>query len=190
MQTPEAFIVGYSPVRAAGRVARAESLMRRAVLSVAIYLGISAIVWWTTRNQISFTQFLWGGVIGAVLVLGFIIWRWVELRSARRSLGRVPAGEAVRIDHRGLHLDGDAEPGSHDGRVPTTFDWSGLKDIRAAGTKVGAGPNMVIEHQEGAWEVPLSYLDTLPGTIDSAIRAYSGGRRGLDLSGLDSIWGE
>ncbi|MGD7733064.1 hypothetical protein ACQCX5_08885 [Propionibacteriaceae bacterium G57] len=189
MQTPEAFVVGYSPVPAAGRVARAESLMRRAGLSVVIYIVITAGLYWWLRDQLSLWQVLLGGIPSAALVLAFVIWRWVELRAARKSLGRVPAGEAVRIDHRGVRVgDGTSDP--------IWFEWPAMSDIAVAGRKIGAGPDLIVNgtfpngggHQ--TWKVPISYLDTLPGTIDSAVRAYSGGRQGLDMSGMDSIFGD
>lgn len=160
--------------------------MRRALWSLGIYLVVSVVLWLWLRSQLTLTQVLIAGIPSAILVLAFLVWRWLELRSARRALGKVPAGEALRIDHRGVHVDG--EGGGE--RASRSFDWAGLSDLRAAGSKVGNGPDLVVEHREGSWTVPLSWLDTLPGTIDSAIRAYSGGRRGLDLSGLDSIFGE
>lgn len=189
MQTPEAFIVGYTPVRAAGRVARGESLMRRALWSVLIYVAITVGLWFWLRDQLTLTQVLLGGIPSAVIVLGFVVWRWVELRSARRSLASVPAGEALRIDHRGLAVRAGSN-GGEGADQPKFFDWTGLSALRAAGSRVGTGPNLLVEHAQGAWSVPLSYLDTLPGTIDSAVRAYSGGLRGLDLSGLDTIFSE
>lgn len=182
MQTPEAFIVGYSPVRAAGRVAKAESLMRRAVLSLVIFLVVSVGLWLWLRGELSTGQILLGFVPAAVVVLGFLVWRWVELRAARKSLQVVPAGEALRIDHHGIHADGS--------RTPVAFDWTGLSEISVTGRRLGVGPDLTLRNAQTEWKVPVSYLDTLPGTIDSAIRAYSGGRRGLDLSGMDSIWGE
>lgn len=158
--------------------------MRRAGLSVVIYLAITIGLWLWLRDQLSLGQILLGAIPSALLVTGFVIWRYLELRSARRSLAQVPAGEALRIDHRGVHASNGG------GDQATTYDWAGLGALRAAGKKVGAGPQLIVEHAQGQWQVPLSYLDTLPGTIDSAVRAYSGGRRGLDLSGMDSIWGE
>lgn len=185
MQTPEAFIVGYTPVRAAGRVARAESLMRRALLSIVLYVAISVGLWFWLRHELSLGQVLIGGIPSAAIVLGFVVWRWLELRSARKSLAAVPAGQALRIDHRGITVDAGKQT---DGA--RSYDWTGLSALRAGGTRVGPGPQLIVEHAQGKWAVPLSYLDTLPGTIDSAVRAYSGGLRGLDLSGLDTLFGE
>ena len=182
MQTPEAFIVGYSPVRAAGRVAKAQSLRKRAWLSVAIYVAISVALWWWLRDQLSTWQILLGFIPTAAIVLGFLVWRFLELRSARRSLGKVPAGEALKIDHAGIHVDGSG--------APRSFDWASLQEVSVSGRRLGAGPDLSLTGGQGVWKVPVSFLDTLPGTIDSAIRAYSGGRRSLDLSGMDSIWGE
>ena len=182
MQTPDAFVIGYSPVRAAGRVAKAESWVRRAVWSVVIYIVISVALYIWLRNDLSTWQVLLGFIPSAAIVAGFVIWRYTELRSARKSLARVPAGEALRIDHEGIRVDGSGSP--------QQFGWPGLSDISVAGRKLGAGPDLHVRGEQSDWKVPVSYLDTLPGTIDSAIRAYSGGRRGLDLSGMDSIWGE
>lgn len=182
MQTPEAFIVGYSPVRAAGRVAKAQSLRKRAWLSVAIYAAISVALWFWLRDQLSTPQILLGFIPTALIVLGFLVWRYVELRAARQSLGSVPAGEAVKIDHHGIHVGGSG--------TPQQFDWVSLQEIGVSGRRLGAGPNLTLTSAQTTWTVPVSFLDTLPGTIDSAIRAYSGGRRSLDLSGMDSIWGE
>ncbi|MGA4668992.1 hypothetical protein ACPCG0_04200 [Propionibacteriaceae bacterium Y1923] len=182
MQTPEAFVVGYSPVRAAGRVAKAESMRRRAWLSTAIYAVIVGVLWYWLRYTASTWQILLGFIPTALIVIAFLVWRYVELHSARKSLGTVPAGEALRIDHTGIHVDatGSAQ----------TFEWSGLQEISVTGRRLGAGPDLGLTSTNGSWKVPVSFLDTLPGTIDSAIRAYSGGRRSLDLSGMDSIWGE
>lgn len=182
MQTPEAFIVGYSPVRAAGRVAKAQSLRKRAWLSVAIYAAISVALWFWLRDQLSTPQILLGFIPTAVIVLGFLVWRFIELRSARQSLGSVPAGEALKIDHQGIRVDGSGNP--------QQFDWAALQEISVSGRRLGAGPALSLISAQSTWKVPVSFLDTLPGTIDSAIRAYSGGRRTLDLSDMDSIWGE
>lgn len=182
MQTPEAFVVGYSPVRAAGRVAKAQSLRKRAWLSVALYVAISVALWFWLRDQLSTWQILVGFIPTAAIVLGFLVWRFLELRAARRSLGSVPAGEALRIDHRGIHVDAAG--------AAQQFDWAHLHEISVGGRRLGAGPDLSLTGAQQTWKVPVSFLDTLPGTIDSAIRAYSGGRRSLDLSGMDSIWGE
>jgi hypothetical protein len=37
----------------------------------------------------------------------------------------------------------------------------------------------------GRVDIPLEQLPVLPATLDSTVRAYSGGRHGLDLSALD-----
>lgn len=184
--SPGAFVVGYSSVPAAGRVARAQANLRRSYLSIVIFVVLSVVSWLLLKGTISFGQWLLGGIPALVLVLAFVVWKLLDLRAARASLRRVPAGHALQIAHQGITVSADPS-----GRTqPQLLDWARLGDIRAAGSKLGAGPDLVIEHPDATWTAPLSYLDQLPGTIDSALRAYSGGRRGLDLSGLDSIWSD
>lgn len=64
--------------------------------------------------------------------------------------------------------------------------WSEVAEFSVLGSSLGAGPVVRLVDSEGhRWEVPVSWLDALPGTIDSAARAWSGGRTGLDVTGLD-----
>ncbi|MBO0812963.1 MAG: hypothetical protein J2P23_13085, partial [Microlunatus sp.] len=49
-----------------------------------------------------------------------------------------------------------------------------------------AGPMLRAVSTDGSHlEVPMEQLKVLPATLDSTVRAYSGGRHGLDLSALD-----
>jgi hypothetical protein len=64
--------------------------------------------------------------------------------------------------------------------------WGDVSEFAVLGSSIGAGPVVrLIDAAGNRWEVPVSWLDSLPGTIDSAARAWSGGRTGLDVSGLD-----
>jgi hypothetical protein len=87
---------------------------------------------------------------------------------------------ALRIDPLGLVLDEPAGPV----RVP----WDMVRGIDAKARSLLPGPQLRV-HRAGApdWLVPMSYLDCMPGTIDSAIRSHTTDRRCLDLSALDRI---
>ncbi|WP_257478223.1 hypothetical protein [Acidipropionibacterium jensenii] len=64
--------------------------------------------------------------------------------------------------------------------------WPEVAEFAVLGSSLGAGPVVRLVDSGGhRWEVPVSWLDALPGTIDSAARAWSGGRTGLDVTGLD-----
>lgn len=174
MQSPEAFVVGYNPVPTAGRVARARSQVKwnawSLVFLVALVLGYHYLLpgggW--RQTLISFG-------VGFAIWLGFFIWRVVALRRARQALERIGTGEAFRIDHSGIHA------------AEQTMAWPQITDVKAVARATGDGPDFVVEHTGGRYAVPLSFLDAMPGSIDSALRAYSGGRRGMDLAGLDSL---
>ena len=97
-------------------------------------------------------------------------------------LARMPAGNALRVDPLGVVVD-DAKMG------PQRVTWAAIGQI--AGRERGAmpGPELVIGRaQQAAWSVPFMFLDVLPGTIDSAVRAHAQDNRVLDLSALDKMF--
>ncbi|WP_203568181.1 hypothetical protein [Aestuariimicrobium ganziense] len=177
MQTPEAFVVGHSTVSSAGRVARSQAMLKRTFFSLALFLGIVVVLQFVSDQGWTARSILVSLIPGLVIWAAFLVWRLVSLRSARADLARVGSGEAFRIDHAGIHL-------ADSGQV---VGWGQISELKAEGSLRGAGPLLVLDHAGGRYQVPLSFLDTLPGTIDSALRAYSGGRRGLNLSNLDSL---
>lgn len=180
MQTSEALVVGYNPVHTAGRMARAQTRLRRSLVTVGFIVVLNIVLWFVYGQDQGARVFLLGAIPSAIIVIGLIVWRLIVLRSAREALADVGSGEAFRIDHGGITvIQGDK-------RQP--ISWDTIREVKAEGSSTGSGPNFVVEHSQGRYAVPLSFLDALPGTIDGAMRAYSGGRRGLDLSQLDSIW--
>lgn len=178
MQTSEAFIVGYSPVATAGRVARARGKLKGTFISLGLLAALGVVLYFTTGQADRLSYILTTMTTGVVIWVGYLIWRLISLSRARRDLARVPSGEALRINHAGITT---IEPAQ-------TIAWPQIVEVRAAGRSVGAGPELVIEHAGGNYAVPLSFLDAMPGSIDSAMRAYSGGRRGLNLAALDNTF--
>lgn len=68
------------------------------------------------------------------------------------------------------------------------MSWDDLDRFAVQGTGLGEGPALVVTDRAGhRWQVPVSWLDERPGAIDSAALAWSGGRRRLDVTGLDSF---
>lgn len=175
----EGFVVGFNPVPMANSVATLASTLRGSILWTLLGAAIWTGVWWTQRER-------WGSpwllVAGYGISIVLIIVTALRLVNARRNLSRIGRGAALEATRQGLRLH------TLEGAV-LDLDWSQVRALKAAGLRVGAGPELVVEAVQGkVWSMPLSFLDALPGTIDGGVRAMSGGRHGLDLSGLDAIF--
>lgn len=187
------FVVGYTPVRMANQVASMGVKLRSMVLSTLFSALIWTAIWWWQRAN-------WGApwllLVGYAVSLLGIVWAVIQLVAARRALRRIPTGEALR-----LTADGMVTHTVQGERVE--LNWDEARQIGVWGHEVGAGPRIKVKVARTtqpkrfwqkasspavAWEMPLYYLDALPGTIDGAIRAFSQGRHGLDVTGLDTFW--
>ncbi|MGO4957250.1 hypothetical protein ACTQ49_08255 [Luteococcus sp. Sow4_B9] len=173
------YVVGFNPVPMAHAVAQLGSRLRSSILWTVIGAAIWTAVWWWQREN-------WGSpwllVAGYAISIVLIVVTAIRLLLARRNLARIGRGPALQAGREGLRLH------TLEGAV-LDIEWDDVKALRAAGLKVGAGPELVVEARQGkVWSMPLSFLDALPGTIDGGVRATSAGRHGLDLSGLDSIF--
>lgn len=173
------FVVGFNPVPMANQVATLGLRLRSSILWTLVGAGIWTALWWTQRER-------WGSpwllVAGYGVSLVLIIVTALRLLNARRNLSRIGRGAALEATRQGLRLH------TLEGAV-LDLEWDQVRVLKASGLKVGAGPELVVEAVQGkVWSMPLSFLDALPGTIDGGVRAMSGGRHGLDLSGLDAIF--
>ena len=115
-------------------------------------------------------------VTGILLIVGV-----TKLAEARILVARVPVGNALRVDALGIVYD--------DLPSPRRVDWTAAPVI--AGRQRGAlpGPELVIGRPgQPTWSVPFMYLDVMPGTIDSAVRASTMNARTLDLGPLDKAF--
>jgi MFS family permease len=125
------------------------------------------------------TIWLWLGLIAICAVtLSLATLQTIDLAILAASLQQRPA---LRIDPLGLVLDEVAGPV----RVP----WASVRGIGAQAQSLLPGPQLRVR-RDGApdWLVPFSFLDVMPGTIDSAIRAHTHDQHVLDLAQLDQIW--
>ncbi|AXE39664.1 hypothetical protein JS278_02526 [Acidipropionibacterium virtanenii] len=190
-------MVAFNPVPAAGRVARHQATRWRLALEALVLVVVGALVWAVTRNSFDVGTLL-GMLVGWVIV--FVVLFSIQnlrLRSARKALLSIDEGTALRVDPLGVAVRRSqrdagsrtsfADVGAHP--LAPELDlvgWNDVTQLAVLGTSMGAGPVLRLEDAAGhRWEVPVSWLDALPGTVDSAARAWSGGRRGLDVSGLD-----
>lgn len=173
-------LVSYTPVAMARRVAMLRSLMLRQWLGVGISLLISVVWWFIFRPEIySLLFWLLIGSVGLSLIR--VLLSIVRLWRARRTASQVPLGPAFQIDNHGIVLASVA--------TGQRIGWPDVRLVKGRDRLFNPGPKLEFAWQEGGrWSVPIIMLDAPPKLIDSALRAFSLGRFGLDLSAVGDIW--
>lgn len=197
MSSDQALVVAFNPVPAAGRVARHQATRWRLALEALVLVVVGTLVWAVTRNAFNvgtLVGMLIGWVVLFVVLFGI---QNLRLRSARKALLSIDEGTALRVDPSGVSVrrsqrdKGSRTSFSDVAAHPQAAEldlvrWDDVAQFAVLGTSMGAGPVLRLEDVAGhRWEVPVSWLDALPGAVDAAARAWSAGRRGLDVSGLD-----
>lgn len=176
---PGTFVVGYNPVPTANLVSTRRTRMMMRIVSLAITLAINALFLYFTRDQGGAWRWWVAGVSTAISVV-YLAVSVIQVWRASRALARIGHGEALQIGRDGLVFD----PQGQGVVIPAEQ----LAFFGTGGRAPVPGSNLVIRTTDGAqFRVPLMYLDAMPGTLDGAIRAYSGGRLELDVSSLDSM---
>jgi hypothetical protein len=107
---------------------------------------------------------------GIWLVLAIVLYF-----GAKRGLDRINAaqGYAIRVDPQGIEVAGK------------TVAWPEVAAIATVRRGLRGQPQLTLRDTAGVTSsVPITFLDTLPGTLDSAIRAYSRGSQWIDTSKL------
>lgn len=177
-----AFVTSFSPVPMAQTVANLRRGLRAAIFSTLISLAITAFIWWRSR-PVEGTLF-WVLIAFIVLALLNPIITLVRIWRANRILTKVGQGAALRIDPAGLVLT------NADGyqRVP----WDQVDAVTSKLQHRLPGSSLVVRRRgdtkKTSWRVPFAFLDTLPGSIDSAVRAHTSGETTLDLRPLDRVF--
>lgn len=168
-------VVGYNPLPAAERVAHYQALVR----SRLVWLGIGVVllvgIWFWQRSQLDTTQTILLFVIGLAFSGVWLVIAIVLNVVARRALDKVNSaqGYAIRVNPQGIEVAGKA------------VAWPQVARIATIRGHLGGQPQLVLTDASGASaSVPITYLDTMPGTLDSAIRAYSRGSQWIDTSKL------
>lgn len=121
-----------------------------------------------------FGMLTWFLSISAVAGIAILVARLVWLSRLRAGLDAVDEGVAFVVSSWGIeYADGHAA-------------WDDIAHIAAAKGRLGQGCRLRVERLDGSgFDFPLEGLGILPGTLDAAVRAYSAGRHGVDLSLLD-----
>jgi len=175
-----AFEANFTPVMLAAKSSAFRSGLMRNLLILVLAAVVYGILYLTQKpmNPTAKSWILWFG--GFSLVLG--IFSGARLWWVNHLLARLGRGVAVRIDPAGMIITGKQ------GRERVL--WSQITAVASKNHQHIPGPELLIQGQgkKQRWKVPFSYLDVMPGSIDSAVRAHTGGRMQLDLSRLDRIW--
>lgn len=145
-------------------------------LTLAGLIGVLLYVRVARQGQFDdvFSMLTWvlsfSAAVGAATLVARLVWL-ARLRAGLRSVGQ---GVALVVSSWGIeYADGHAA-------------WDEIARVAVAKGKLGQGYRLRVERIDGSWfDFQLEGLGILPGTLDAAVRAYSTGRHGVDLSVLD-----
>jgi hypothetical protein len=168
-------LVPYDPEPLTKRVARRRALVRSRIISLVITVAVLAAVYVWQRDQLHGTGFLvvYSVVLGIpVIWLAVVSILYLRARSALRGLA---SGVAIRVGPPGIQVAGLAAP------------WSQVASVAAVKPGPGKGPVLRLNLVDGRQSaVPFEQVTVFPATLDSAVRAFSASRHGVDLSALDN----
>jgi len=130
----------------------------------------------------------WTGDLGMWLLLALVTITLVTLATSTLQVvaltvfaATLVGRPALRVDPLGLVID--------DAAGPTRVHWPDVVQLGAKAHTPLPGPELWIKRVGGPdWFLPLGFLDAMPGTIDSAVRAHTANRRTLDLARLNRVW--
>ncbi|HET9648664.1 MAG TPA: hypothetical protein VFP34_10585 [Microlunatus sp.] len=160
--------------RVAQRAERRRRLFRSRLISLGITLAIviGFAVWLRSRGQ---PAGLWLSAVVVVISVGWAAMSYMIYRRARRELAELRPGTAIRVARGGVEVAGLSSP------------WSAVASITTVKGGLGRSPRLVLTLRDGRTSsVALDHVTVLPATVDSTVRAYSGGRHGVDLTALDT----
>lgn len=190
MTPAERFAVALTPAPTAARIARQRSALRLQVIFALIFGAVLLLVWLgpqllpeETRQAVQGALPSWSlpalAVVWAVPTLARIVFTTVLLERAKKDLAVLGRGVALYIDGTGVEF-------VHPEQVRAR--WVEITALKISGRSWGSGPRLRLEvsGREVA-SIPISFLDAMPGAIDSAVRARSMGRIGVDASDMDRM---
>ncbi|MDR1386172.1 MAG: hypothetical protein LBJ44_01005 [Propionibacteriaceae bacterium] len=167
----EELTVGFNPMPAAERVAYYSGLVRSRLIWLVVAVGLCAAIWvWQRLDLARGMQLLLIGLAYSAIWLAASL---VGLANSRRLLKSIGQGTAVRVGPWGIDLAG------------AVLAWPDVALVSTTRGRFGSGPRLDVRTVQGqVRRLPFMYLDTMPGTIDAAVRAYSRGTKWLDTSRL------
>ena len=166
--------VYFQPEVVAMRLARAKSSLVWRLVSPAVLAVFFGIMWAVNPAQVGgYAPWFVVALLVSVAVSATI--GLVTLFNIRRDADHAGAGLAL-----GLNRDGALMGQSW-------FDWADVATMAVQPGRLGRSDRLMLTARDARTEwVPIAYTDAVPGWLDPAVRALSGGRVGVDLSRLDA----
>ena len=168
-------LVTYDPGALNDKVQRRRRLVRSRLTSLVITVVIMVAIYLWQRARLQgagfFTVY---GLVFAVSIAWFV-GSYLAYRRARAQLTAIGTGTAIRIGPPGIEVAGLAAPWSQVTSVGT---------VRPGRTRAPVLRLLLTDGRRA--DLPLDQVVVYPATLDGTVRAFSGGRFGVDLAALDS----
>ncbi len=168
-------IVPYDPEPLAEKVARRRRLVRSRVISLVITIALLALIYFWRREDMHGTVFV---VIYVLVFATSLAWLGASVGlyfAVRRELRTLGSGIAIRVGPPGIQV------------AELAASWPDVAAIDTIKGGLARGPRLRLTLTDGRQaSVPLDQVNVFPATLDSTVRAFSAGRRGVDLSALES----
>lgn len=120
-------------------------------------------------------------MVGLTYILLRGAWVVVKMIKARRAAKNGHFGPVFEINPTGMVLLNTGQP--------QMIPWDQMRVVHCYTGRFFPEVWLAIEWGENrAWKMPLAAVDTEPQDLDSAFRAFSRGRFGLDLTRVNEIW--
>ena len=165
--------VYYRPDLVLGRVKRARSLLVSRGVSTLVSVALVGAAWYFWPDQFgSWAPWMIGISVATGLVTSAVsLIQFLRVRSDARI---AQPGLAIGLNRQGMLV------GQH------WFPWPEVGSVVLKPGILGASSALVTtDRARGTGLVPLDYTDTMPATLDAAVRVLSAGRAWVDLSRMD-----
>jgi hypothetical protein len=168
-------VVSYDPGPLTEKVERRRHLIRSRLISLAITIALLALIYAWQREAMQGAGFV---IIFAVVLgisLAWLAATIVLFVLAKREMRTIGSGVAIRVGPLGIQVAGLGAP------------WSQVAAIDTTKGGIDRGPRLRLTLIDGRHaEVPLDQVTVFPATLDTAVRAFSAGRHGVDLSAVEN----
>lgn len=165
--------VYYRPDLVLGQVRRARSLLVWRIGSTLFSAALIGAAWYFFPEQFgSWAPWMLG--ISAATGVATTIWSLIHFLRVRADARIAQPGLAIGLNRQGM-LIGER-----------WFPWPEVGSVVVKPGALGKSTSLVTtDRAKGTGAVPLDYTDTMPATLDAAVRVLSAGRAWVDLSRMD-----
>ncbi len=175
MSPIDELVLAYDPAEVRATVERRRRGVRSRLVSLGITVVVLVLLYRFGGTRLQGAGFLAVYGIALAISLAWFAGYLVAYLIARRELGTLGSGTALRIGRPGVEVGGIFAP------------WSEVAALAVVSGGLGRSPRLELRRTSGEpASVPLNQVVVHPATLDSTARAYSAGRHGVDLAALES----